>query len=74
MLQSEALTAETLAHADCVAILTDHQSVDYELVRRSARLIVDTRNTIQGAHQAIFKLGSPRQSVEDRQDARAEVA
>ena len=73
-LRSEGLTAETLAHADCVAILTDHQEVDYELVRGSARLIVDTRNTIQGAHPAIFKLGAPRQSVEDHQDERVEVA
>jgi len=43
-------------------------------VRRSAGLIVDTRNTIQGAHPAIFKLGAPRQSAEDRQDEHAEVA
>src|SRR5262245_7258833 len=73
-LRSEALTAETLAQADCVAILTDHQAVDYAIVRRSARLIVDTRNTIQGGHPAIFRLGSPRLSVEDRQDEHAEVA
>jgi len=73
-MRSEALTAEALAHADCVAILTDHQTVDYDLVRRSAGLIVDTRNTIQGAHPAIFKLGAPRQSAEDRQDEHAEVA
>jgi UDP-N-acetyl-D-glucosamine dehydrogenase len=73
-MQTEALTPETVAHADCVAILTDHQAVDYELVRRSARLIVDTRNTIRGAHPAIFKLGAPRQSAEDRQDEQVEVA
>jgi len=73
-MRSEALTPEALAHADCVAILTDHQAVDYDLVRRSARLIVDTRNTIKGAHPAIFKLGAPRQSAEDRQDQQAEVA
>ena len=57
-----------------LAILTDHQEVDYELVRGSARLIVDTRNAIQGAHPAIFKLGAPRQSAEDRQDEHVEVA
>ena len=44
------------------------------MVRRSARLIVDTRNAIKGAHPAIFKLGAPRQSAEDRQDQHAEVA
>jgi hypothetical protein len=48
--------------------------VDYELVRGTARLIVDTRNAVQGAHPAIFKLGAPRQSAEDQQNQRVEVA
>ncbi len=58
-LLSEAIDAETLAAADCVAILTDHKSVDYELVRRSARLIVDTRNAIAGRHPHVLTLGAP---------------
>jgi UDP-N-acetyl-D-glucosamine dehydrogenase len=62
-LASEPLTADALAQADCVAVLTDHGAVDYELVRRSARLIVDTRNAVCGPHPAIFKLGSPRASL-----------
>jgi UDP-N-acetyl-D-glucosamine dehydrogenase len=64
-LQSEPLTAELLAHADCVAVLTEHDSVDYELVRRSSRLIVDTRNAIDGPHPAMFKLGAPRARFHD---------
>ena len=36
-----------LAEADCVAILTDHSSVDYAAVVDNARLIVDTRNALK---------------------------
>jgi UDP-N-acetyl-D-glucosamine dehydrogenase len=38
------LTAETLAAADVVVIVTDHRSVDYQMVVDNAALIVDTRN------------------------------
>jgi UDP-N-acetyl-D-glucosamine dehydrogenase len=43
---SEALTPEILARADAVLIATDHDAVDYGLVARHARLIIDTRNAI----------------------------
>jgi UDP-N-acetyl-D-glucosamine dehydrogenase len=58
-MQTEQLTAATIADADCVAILTEHRTVDYEMVLRSARLIVDTRNAIAGAHPHVLKLGAP---------------
>ena len=38
---------EIVAEADCVAILTDHGSVDYAAVVDKARLIVDTRNALK---------------------------
>ena len=44
--RSEALTAETLAAADAVLIATDHDAVDYGLVGRAARLVLDTRNAM----------------------------
>ena len=44
--QSVALTAEMLASADVVLIATDHDEVDYALVARHARLVVDTRNAM----------------------------
>lgn len=40
------LDAETLAGYDAVLIATDHSTVDYALVARHARLIVDTRNAL----------------------------
>lgn len=41
------LTADTLSAADCVVIVTDHSSIDYDLVRRHARTAVDTRNALR---------------------------
>ena len=41
---SRPLTAAELKQADCVVILTDHSTVDYDLILRHAPLIVDTRN------------------------------
>lgn len=41
------LLPEHLRQADAVLILTDHSSVDYELVGREARLVVDTRNAMK---------------------------
>jgi UDP-N-acetyl-D-glucosamine dehydrogenase len=58
-MHSEPLTAEALAAADCVAILTEHRAVDYRMVVESARLIVDTRNAIAGEHAHVLKLGAP---------------
>jgi UDP-N-acetyl-D-glucosamine dehydrogenase len=42
------LTAEALQQADCVLIVTDHSALDYGLIRRHARLIVDTRHAMAG--------------------------
>ncbi len=42
-MESVELTADRLAGCDAVLIATDHSAVDYELVARSAPLIVDTR-------------------------------
>jgi UDP-N-acetyl-D-glucosamine dehydrogenase len=41
---SQALTEERLASADCVIIVTDHSSTDYEFVARNSRSVFDTRN------------------------------
>lgn len=42
-LKSVELTPETLASYDCVVLLTDHSDFDYELIRKSAPLVIDTR-------------------------------
>ena len=43
---SVALTADELAAADAVVIVTDHTTVDYQFVADHARLVVDTRNAM----------------------------
>ncbi len=42
--QSIPLDAATVASADAVLVATDHDDVDYALIGKSARLVVDTRN------------------------------
>jgi UDP-N-acetyl-D-glucosamine dehydrogenase len=44
--RSVPLTPETVAAADCVMIVTDHSAVDYHMIRRKAKLVVDTRNAM----------------------------
>ncbi|PIQ84396.1 MAG: UDP-N-acetyl-D-glucosamine dehydrogenase [Candidatus Omnitrophica bacterium CG11_big_fil_rev_8_21_14_0_20_63_9] len=41
---SKPLTAATLRGCDCAVVLTDHSKVDYDLVRRQAPVVLDTRN------------------------------
>ena len=50
-LASVPLTPETVAGADCVVIVTDHSDLDYALVERCARLVVDTRNALAAVRQ-----------------------
>jgi UDP-N-acetyl-D-glucosamine dehydrogenase len=53
--RSVALTPKRIAAADAVLIVTDHDSVDYKLIGKHARLVVDTRNAM-----AKSKAGSRR--------------
>jgi UDP-N-acetyl-D-glucosamine dehydrogenase len=46
--QGVELSEQLLRDVDCVVITTDHQVVDYEMVVRNAKLIVDTRNATRG--------------------------
>ncbi len=48
-LASVPLTAATLEGADCVIVVTDHTTVDYGLVARHARAVVDTRHVLPRA-------------------------
>lgn len=45
-LSSVELSAETVAAADCVVVVTDHTVYDWEWLTTNARLIVDTRNAV----------------------------
>jgi len=44
--RSVELTPEVVAAADCVFVVTDHTAVDYRMIKRHAKLVVDTRNAL----------------------------
>ena len=47
-MSSQELTVEYLKSQDCVLIVTDHSSYDWNWIARNATLIVDTRNATRG--------------------------
>lgn len=47
-MHSVELTAEALATADAVVIVTDHSSIDYDWVAAHARLVIDSRGVMRG--------------------------
>jgi UDP-N-acetyl-D-glucosamine dehydrogenase len=54
------LTRATLKQYDCVVIVTDHTSFDYDMLVAGADVIVDTRNAIKKPYPNVFRLGAPR--------------
>ncbi len=44
--RSVALTPDEVQRADCVMIVTDHTDIDYAMVGRTAKSVVDTRNVL----------------------------
>ncbi|MCM8760835.1 MAG: nucleotide sugar dehydrogenase [Candidatus Omnitrophica bacterium] len=41
-------SADTFKNSDCVLIVTDHSSVDYDTIVANSKLIIDTRNVLKG--------------------------
>ncbi|MGH9370302.1 MAG: UDP binding domain-containing protein, partial [Vicinamibacterales bacterium] len=54
------LKRASLKQYDCVVIVTDHKTFDYDTMVAEADLIVDTRNAIKKPHPHVFRLGAPR--------------
>jgi UDP-N-acetyl-D-glucosamine dehydrogenase len=54
------LTRGALKQYDCVVIVTDHTTFNYDAMVAEAELIVDTRNAIKSLHSHVFRLGAPR--------------
>jgi len=59
-LESASLDSAALAALDCVAVLTDHRTIDFEALAVAAPLVVDTRNAIKSQHPHVFRLGAPQ--------------
>lgn len=47
-MHSVELDPKTLQAADCVMIVTDHQVIDWHMIGQHAKLIIDTRNAMNG--------------------------
>jgi len=47
------ITPESIKGYDCVIVGTDHMDFDYEMIRKNAKLIVDTRGMYRGKHENI---------------------
>ena len=54
-LSSEALTDENIARFDAIVLATDHDKFDYELIRKYARLLVDSRGKYRTPEAHIIK-------------------
>jgi len=54
-LQSVQLNAENLGKFDAVVLATDHDRFDYDLIRQSASLIVDSRGKFRETASHIVK-------------------
>jgi UDP-N-acetyl-D-glucosamine dehydrogenase len=60
-LESEPLTTESIASADCVVIVTPHDGIDVSLVVEHSALLVDTVNATRHHHQGrpnVLRLGA----------------
>jgi UDP-N-acetyl-D-glucosamine dehydrogenase len=56
VLNSSPLESTLLETADCVVIITDHSSYDWQWIVNHSRLIVDTRNATRGTALGICKI------------------
>lgn len=54
-LESERLTEENLSAQDAIIIVTAHSNIDYALVERSSKLIIDTRGVFQKKNECIVR-------------------
>jgi UDP-N-acetyl-D-glucosamine dehydrogenase len=59
-LHSQPLDAATLSETECVVIVTDHSTVDYDALVAGAPLLIDTRNATKGQYPHVFRLGAPQ--------------
>jgi UDP-N-acetyl-D-glucosamine dehydrogenase len=52
-LKSVTLTADVVAAYDCLVLATDHDAFDYELIIRTATLVVDTRGRMPASDKLV---------------------
>jgi nucleotide sugar dehydrogenase len=50
------LNIKKLKQYDCIILVTGHKGVDYQKIRKNAKLIFDTRNTYKKNHKNVVRL------------------
>ena len=56
------LSAAAPGEFDCIVVVTDHSSFNYEHLQRAAKVVVDTRNAIPSPGAHVVRLGAARSS------------
>lgn len=54
-MDSVEINEESLSQFDCVVISTDHDLFDFDLIKKKARIIVDTRGVYNGECEKVFR-------------------
>src|SRR5687768_1703701 len=54
------LSAAATGEFDCIVVVTDHSSFNYEHLQRAAKVVVDTRNAIASPGPHVVRLGAAR--------------
>ena len=54
-LSSISLNPQTIAKYDCLLLATDHDKFDYEMIKKHARLIIDSRGKYSESAANIIK-------------------
>lgn len=55
-LESAALTEQEVGRADCVVVVTHHKAIDWALVGREAKLVVDTRDVMSKLDRLVARV------------------
>ena len=55
-LSSIELTAETVSGFDAVVVVTDHSSIDWDVIALNASLVIDTRNALANCNDIRARL------------------
>src|SRR3954468_12995772 len=66
-LASVTITPASLAAVDCVVIVTDHKTFDYDAIVDGSDLVVDSRNAVKRRAPHVFRLGAPATAGADRE-------
>lgn len=59
IVESVEISPQIISNYDCIILVTNHTSFDYQMIAQNAQLIVDTRNGFKEYQENIIKLGAP---------------